>query len=694
MSDRLTRLAAGRGAYLADLPHEGALEVAFVRSPYPHARLGPITGAGATAADLGLGHLPAGPRPHPPLARDRVRYVGEPVAAVWAEDRYRAEDRAEAVDVEYEPLDPEPPEVLFEQELGEPVPGAGRTLERMFRMARQTPLPLEPRGVHAEWDEAEGRLKVWTSTQVPHVVRRGLSLALGLEEAAIRVVAPEVGGGFGLKAHVFPEEVVLAALARRLRRPVRWVEDRTENLLAGVQAHDNRVTLRVSAGEDGRLLAVDADVVCDVGAYGVYPFTASLEPATVAPALFAAYEVGALHVRARALSSHRCPVGACRGVGTNTAVHATERMMDVIAAALGLDPLELRRRCALRGLPRTTAGGRHLDSGDYVALLDRLAAAAGYDELRRRQTEERRAGRLVGIGLALFNEHSGTGAAEYRRRGLTEVPGLDACRVRVTGEGRVEVLASSVEIGQGLAETCRLVASRELGVAPERVDVVMGDTDRCPPGTGAFVSRGAVGLLDSLVAALREVAARDLEPGTDVTRTVDPRQVFPSGAHLAVAEVDPVGLVPRVVRYVAVEDCGTVVDEAAVAGQVRGGVAMGAGKVLLEECVTDEDGQVRTATLLDYLVPLAADAPPVELAHVVSPSPRTALGSKGVGEAGTIGAFGAVANAVADAVAPLGAELQRLPYTPARIFAAIPPPSRGRWPGGSEGGQNEAPPRG
>jgi carbon-monoxide dehydrogenase large subunit len=404
---------------------------------------------------------------------------------------------------------------------------------------------------------------------------------------------------------------------------------------------------------------------------------------TTASALFAAYDLEALRVRSRALSSHRCPVGACRGVGTNTAVFATERTMDVIAAELGIDPLELRRRNAIAGLPRVTLGGRALDSGDYAALLDRLERAAGYAELRREQAAARSRGRLFGIGVALFNEHSGTGAAEYRRRGLTEVPGVDACRVLVDAGGRVEVRVSSVEIGQGLARTCWRVAARELGVDPERVAVVMGDTDRCPPGTGAFVSRGAAGVLDSVVAACREVARRDLEPGADVTRTVEPRQVFPAGAHLAVVEVDPVGCVPRVLRYVAVEDCGTVVDEAAVAGQVRGGVAMGIGKVLLEECAYSEDGQPLASTLLDYLVPQAADVPPVEMEHVVSPSPRTALGSKGVGEAGTIGAFGAVANAVCDAVAPLGAEPARLPFSPQRIFEEI-----------ERAGEKSAPPRG
>jgi carbon-monoxide dehydrogenase large subunit len=341
------------------------------------------------------------------------------------------------------------------------------------------------------------------------------------------------------------------------------------------------------------------------------------------------------------------------------------------AAAPRIDPLELRRRNAHGRLPVTTPSGRQLDSGDYQALLDRLEETAGYEDLRRQQVDRRREGRLFGIGLALFNEHSGTGAREYRDRGVAEVPGVDACRVRVTEEGRIEVYSSSVEIGQGHLETCRRVAVQELGVPASRVDVIAGDSDACPPGTGAFVSRGTVGVLDALVRAVREAAERDLEPGTDVSVTVDPEQVFPAGAHLAVVEVDPVSYVPRVVRYVAVEDCGTLVDPESVAGQVRGGVAMGIGKVLLEEAVYGPDGQMQTATLLDYLVPVAPDVPAIEMEHLQSPSPKTLLGSKGVGEAGTIGAFGAVANAVADAVAPLGADLARLPYSPARIFEAV-----------------------
>src|SRR3984893_1184495 len=667
------------GGYLADLRGQDFLEVAFVRSPPPHSAIGSIRGAGATAADLALAP-PAvegpglQPRPWPALAVGRVHFVGEAVAAVWGRDRYQAEDMAAQGEVDYEPLDAEPPQLLFERELsaGDVEAGFGRAdlvLERTYRAARQAPLPLETRAVSAHPDGE--RLTVWSSTQVPHVLRQGLARALDLEEAAIRVRVPRVGGGFGLKAHVFPEELVVAALALRLRRPVRWIEDRHENLLASVHAHDNEVRLRAAVASDGRLLAFEAELDCDAGAYSVYPFSASLEPSTASSALFAPYAFEAMRVGAVAHTSHRCPVGAYRGVGTNTAVYAGERLMDAIATELGLDPLEVRRRNAHARIPVTTPSGRRLDSGDYRALLERLESAAGYQELRRRQAEQRRMGRLFGIGLALFNEHSGTGAREYRERGVAEVPGVDACRVRGTEEGRIEVYSSSVEIGQGHLGTCPRVVVQELGVPASRVDVIAGDSDACPAGTGAFVSRGAVGVLDALVRAVREAAERDLQPGTDVSVTVDPEQGFPAGAHLAAVEVDPVTYVPRVVRYVAVEDCGTLVDPEAAAGQVRGGVAMGIGKVLLEEAVYGPDGQIQTATLLDYLVPVAPDVPEIEMEHLESASPNTILGSKGVGEAGTIGAFGAVANAVADAVAPFGAELTRLPYSPARIFEAV-----------------------
>jgi carbon-monoxide dehydrogenase large subunit len=686
-------LVAGRGEYIADVELDRPLEVAFARSPYAHATINAVElpeGAGIDGAGLAQAVRPLtieGPGlrqcPWPALATGKVRYVGEPVAAVWAEDRYLAEDLVDQVMVDYDPLpDGEPlhegvaGDVLFELEyaggdLDAAMARADHVFEYEFRCARQTPLPMEGRGVAATFDAEAGTLTVWTSTQIPNLVRTGLARALGVQEDRIRVLVPHVGGGFGLKAHLFPEEIVVAHLARELRRSVRWVEDRRENLIASAHAHDETVRLTIGTDGGGRILGVSAEVTCDVGAYSIYPFSASLEPTTTAGTLFGPYAIEAIRYRTIGRASSRCPAGAYRGVGMNAAVYATERAVDLVAGELGLDHVEIRRNNAVRVFPTTTAANRPLDSGDYLGLLDLLVKRGQYDEMRRLQAEARAQGRLVGVGVGLFNEHSGTGAADYRKRGIFTIPGTDAARVTVTAEGRIEIRTSAAEAGQGHQDAYREIAAREFGIDPALVDVFEGDTDLCPPGTGTFVSRGGVGGIDCVVQALREAADQDLAPGTDVTSVAEPTQVYPSGAHLAMVEVDPVSYVPSVVRYVAVEDCGTVVSHSAVEGQVRGGVAMGIGGVLLEEHVYSPDGQILTSSLLDYLVPLATDVPPVEMDHVVSPSPHTRLGSKGVGEGGTIGAFAAVANAVADAVAPTGAVLTRLPYSPSAIFEAI-----------------------
>jgi carbon-monoxide dehydrogenase large subunit len=376
------------GRYLADLPLDAdALEVVFVRSPFAHAAIRSIQGAGAAAQDLNLQPLSIEgdglcPKPWHPLPVDRARYPGEPLAAVWAADRHQAEDRAEAVTMDLEPLPPEPPAILFERlyEAGDQEAWSRVThvLEATWRSARQSALPLETRGVVARWDANAKRIELWTSTQVPHLVRTGVAAALRLPEEAIRVRVPDVGGGFGLKAHVFAEEIVLAALARQQERTLRWVEDRTENLMGGAHAHDTEIALRVAVDRDGRVLAVEADVTADVGAYSIYPLSASLEPMTAASTLFGPYAIEAIKYRARALSSHRCPVGAYRGVGMNAAVYATERMLDEVAAHLDQDPLVIRRRNLLRDLPRATLTGRRLDSGDYAALLDRLEETTAY----------------------------------------------------------------------------------------------------------------------------------------------------------------------------------------------------------------------------------------------------------------------------------------------------------------------------
>jgi carbon-monoxide dehydrogenase large subunit len=692
-------LVTGRGRYVADVALDDCVEVAFVRSPVAHAAIDAIhlgTDRAVSGSDLALRplSLEAGGMATvlwDPMPAERVRYVGEPVAMVWGADRYEAEDTAETVSVEYAPLptdtpihDVAPDGVLYFRSfdsggVDEAMEAAHLVLERTFKSARQSAVPLEGRGIVAAHDAATGVTTIWTSTQLPHLVRHGIAQTLGVDEASVRVLVPHVGGGFGLKANLYAEEIAVAALSRRLGRPVRWLEDRTENLVAATHAHDTGVSLRVAVGSDGRVLAIDADVLADIGAYSVWPATAVPEPGIAAATLFGPYAFGAIRFRARAVVSNRAPVGPCRGIGQNASVFATERMMDAIGEALRIDPVEVRRRNAVRDLPWTSPVGRQLDSGDYPALLDRLETESDYPTLRREQAVARAQGRLVGIGICLFNETSGSGSQDYRRRGVTTLPGTDATRVVVTGEGRVEIYTSAAEAGQGHADTYRALAERELGIPPGQVDVIEGDTSLCPEGSGTFISRGAVGVVESVLEALRMAAKEDLAPGTDVTHVHDPSQVYPCGAHLAVVEVDPIGLVPRVVRYVAVEDCGRVISGDLVDGQVRGGVAMGIGEVLLEEHIYSDEGQLLTASLRTYLVPLARDVPQIETHHVESPSPSTALGSKGVGEAGTIGAFGAIASAVADAVGRRGTGLAELPYSPDRIFSAIrgdEPPDR------------------
>lgn len=693
-------LITGSGTYMADLELDGCLEVSFVRSPFPDARIQDVRapdGRGISGADLGIRPLSLESRglvtvPWDPIAIRRVRYVGEPVALTWGADRYEAEDAAELTDVGYDPLAPgipvheqAPDDVLYSATydsggFDDAVARAHAVFEGSFNAARQSALPIECRGVAAIHDAASGVTTVWTSTQIPNLVRRGVAIGLGVDETSVRILVPHVGGGFGLKAQVFAEEIAVAALARHLGRPVRWIEDRWENLVGSAHAHDTGAAMRVAVASDGTFLGVDADVIADVGAYSVWPFSASLEPATAAASLFGPYAIGAIRYRARGIASHRCPVGAHRGVGINAGVYVTERMVDTIARHMGIDPLELRRRNAITTMPWTTAAGRELDSGDYLGLLDVLAREGGYEQLRREQQQARGEGRLVGVGVGFFNEHTGSGPADYSRRGVTTISGEDSARVVVTDEGRLQIYTSAAEAGQGHAETYRAIAVRELGVTEAQIDVFEGDTDSCPPGTGTFASRGGVGVVEALIQAMRKAAALDLAPGTDVTHIHEARQIYPSGAHLAVVEVDPITLLPRVLRYVAVDDCGTILHPDVVDEQIRGAVANGIGCALMEEHRYSADGQILTASLLDYLVPLAPDVPHIELHHLSNPSPVTTAGSKGVGEAGTIGAISAVSNAVADAVAPLGAHLTDLPYSPHRISAAMTEP--GAAPGG------------
>jgi carbon-monoxide dehydrogenase large subunit len=743
------RLLRGGGRYLDDVVLPRMLAVAFVRSPHPHAHVAALDGAAAralagvvavvTAAELRGVARPLAPRlsgggfsptEWPALADGEVRFCGEAVAAVVARTPYLAADARELVRVEYEPLralasveDALAAEsLLFRRDWRHgDVDGvfaqAPVVLRERFTHGRLAAAPMEPRGVVADWDGES--LTVWASTQVPSVLRSALAAALGLEETRVRVLAPDVGGAFGLKTHVFPEDVAVAALARLLGHPVKWVEERREQLTAAAHARGQRVDVELAADAGGVVRGLRARVVSDGGAYHIYPLTGALEPLGTAAILPGPYRAEAYAYEALAVATHKPPLGAYRGVGMTMGAFAMERMMDLLAERLGVDPAEIRRRNFIPrdGYPFTSASGMTYDSGDYPGALEQALARAGYDALRREQAAARAAGRLVGIGVACYTEYTGMGSEVFRRRGMEDVRGLEAATVTMDPDGSVRCATSFPSQGQGHATTIAQVVADRLGVALERVRLVPTDTAVAPTGAGTFGSRGAVSIggtiavaadrlrdrLQALAGHQLEAAAADvvladgraqvrgfpdravavaelarlayslplgglpatIGPGLSETVFFDPPGPTFSGAvHVAAVEVDPDTGRVQVRRYVVIEDCGPVVNPTIVEGQIHGAVAQGLGEALLESIVYDADGQTLTATLMDYALPTAADVPALEIGHLETPSPLMPGGVKGMGEGGTIGAPAAIANAVADAVRPLGVRVTGLPIRP------------------------------
>jgi aerobic carbon-monoxide dehydrogenase large subunit len=760
-------LLRGQTRYMGDLRVPGLLTVAFLRSPHAHARLIavdvrealglPGVVAAVTGADLATTTRPiraqlaaAGYKETswPPLALGKARFAGEPVAAVVAADRYQAEDALEAIRVAYEPLPavvdaeaarrPDAPrlheelsdnvllEARFQQGDVEPaLAGAEIRFRETFRHGRCSSSPMEGRGVMAAPDPTDGLLTVWASTQTPHLVRAGLAEALGIPESGLRVVCPAVGGGFGPKMHLYPEDIVVAELARRLGRPVRWLEDRRENLLASAHARDHVNHIEVGARRDGTIVAIRATLICDVGAYSIYPVTVALEPMTAAGILPGAYRVGAYAYTAYAVATNKCPAGAYRGVGMALGTFVRERALDMVARRTGLDPAEVRRRNFLdtAALPTPMASGLVIDSGDFSGALARVLEAGEYAKLRA-EPARTPSGRYRGIGLCSYVEFTGMGAGTFRRRGMTQVSGHDAAIVRVEPTGEVRGFVSAASQGQGHATTFAQVLADELGVEMERVTIVEGDTERCPHGSGSFASRSLVASGGALVLAARRVrekmtriAAHMLEaapgdlaieagrigvrgapgravtvadvarlayrpaagtlpegvdPALEATQYYDPPPAtFANGAHLAVVEVDPETGVVEIVRYVVVEDCGRLVNPMIVDGQTQGAVAQGIGNALYEDFAYDDAGQPLTTSFMDYLIPGTMEVPPVDILHVETPPAVSVTGFKGVAEGGTIGATAAVANAVADALAPLGLEVRELPVSPDRVVRLV-----------------------
>ena len=682
------RLLRGEGRFVDDLRPEGCLHVGLVRSPYASGRLTAVEAA-FTAADLEGSCRPlqahlntpgAISPPRPILARDRVRFAGEMIGAVVGQTRYEAADAVQGAFFEIEPL---PVVVTFEDALAEgaqlvhdDVPGnlyfAGRRtygdVEAAFARAdvvvegevvhpRVAPAPIETRGVVAEPNGAG--VTVWTSTQVPHMVADAIAECLDVARENVRVVAADVGGGFGGKAQVYPEEVLLAWIARRLAAPVKWIETRSEHMHAASHARDQRVRFAAATRKDGRVLGLRATIHSSIGAYGIRPFGPLLDPLGTASLMTGPYDIRDYEYTNYAVATNKSPEGPCRGVGMVTAVLAHERLMELIAARLHLDPLEVRRLNFVKReqMPYRSVTGHPYESGDYAAALDAAANRIGYAALRKKN---------VGIGIASYVEYTGAGSSTFRGRGMDDIPGTDTARVWMADDGHVHVQTSSPAMGQGTQTTLAQVAAHALDIDPGTVVVEQTDTALVGGGTGSFMSRGSVGAATSVLRAaklLRELQAEDGE--LDATVTYDPAQAsHPYATHMCEVEVDRETGAVRVLRYVVAEDCGPLINPKIVEGQVVGGVAQAVGAALMEEVVYGPDGELRSGTFLDYLIPSVGEVPEVEIEHLVTPSTVHELGTKGVGEGGTIGGTAAVASAVADA---LSLNELRLPLTPDRI---------------------------
>ncbi len=602
---------------------------------------------------------------------------------------------------------------------------AAISVTRELRTSRQVMSPLEGRGVIANWHSRLGQLVVHTSTQQPHIVRSGLAECLGLDEGQIRVIAPDVGGGFGYKGILLTEEVALAWATRKIGAPLRWIEDRREGLTANANCREHHYILTAYADADGRLLALDCEASVDSGAYSAYPFSACLEGGQVASILPGLYDFPHYRCRAYSVATNKPPILPYRGVARTGVCFALEVTLDALARKLGKEPTELRFKSLVQPaqMPFDNIAKRHFDSGDYPEALRRAIDAIGLDKVRARQKQGEPDGRLIGIGFAMYSEQAGHGTSVYAAWGIPFVPGHEPALARFTPDGGLELRIGAHSHGQGLETTLSQVAHSILGVPHERIRLVHGDTAETPYSTGTWGSRCMIMAGGAVAAACDELAARVKRIGAgllqakpeevrlqdgevvgpsgrisvaDVARTwyrrpqdlppdVDPRGLevtagykakrdtgtFSYAAHAAVVAVDPETGELEILDYVVVEDGGTLVNPMIVDGQILGGAAQGIGTALYEEMRFDAQGQPLASTLSDYLLPGPTEVPDIRILHMATPSPYTRFGQKGIGEGGAIAPPAAIANAVNDALKGLGAELLVSPITPRRIVAAI-----------------------
>jgi carbon-monoxide dehydrogenase large subunit len=761
------RLLTGQGEYVDDYRPPGLLHAAFLRSPHAHARIvrldpSPALAMPGVVAAVTGEELARWAKPvrapskmpayrvtsFPPLAVGKIRFPGEALAMVVAESRYVAEDALESIAVEYEPLPaivdmeaamaPDAPllheeagsNLLLEREFSRgdvdaAIQAAEVVVRERFRFCRRTPICIENRGCLAEYHEGTGLLTLRSATQIPGLVRDLLADLLDLPEHRIRVVATDVGGGFGAKSSIYPEEIAVCATARQLARPIKWISDRREDLLTTTQAWDEIIEAELALTRDGSIVGLRAEVFADIGAYSIAPWTAALEPVQTISFLPGPYRVPNYRARARGVATSKAPMGPYRGVGRPISTFVMEGLIDRAARRLGIDPTELRLRNYIppEEFPYKSPSGIVWDRASFTESMLKAREALGYEALRSEQVRARAQGHWLGIGFASYAELTGIGSAISVSPGATVATGTEAATIRVDPSGTVTAIFGIASHGQGLETSLAQVVADELGVPLEDVRVVHGDTQLSPYGTGTYASRSAVlaggaGILAGRVvrekalriaAHLLEADPADLvindgrvsvrgmpdrgvtfkeiaraaysgvrrlpqgmEPGLEATRFYDPYYGTTSNAtHAAVVEVDRETFQVRILRYVVVEDCGRIINPLIVEGQVHGGVVQGVGAALLEEVVYDEAGQLLTGSLMDYLIPSAAEVSAMEVHHLETLSPTTLGGFKGMGEGGTIGAPAAIANAVADALAPLGVEVSELPITPERLFRLI-----------------------
>ncbi|SCK48372.1 xanthine dehydrogenase family protein molybdopterin-binding subunit [Streptomyces sp. WMMB 322] len=760
------RLLSGRGCFTDDLEVPGTLHAQFVRSAVAHAavtsldlsavRQVPGVVAAFDAADLQLADITARlgrpltefvPTGMPVLARERVRYMGEPLAVVVARDPYAAEDGIEAARVTYDTL---PPVLDEETALAAGAPlvhdeASANTLldvsmfategiDEVFdeapcvvrvdtRTGRQNALPLETRGVLAGWDDREEQLLLRTSTQVPHQVRTTAARCLGLDERAVRVVVPDMGGGFGLKCVVGREEIAVGAAALALGRPVKWIEDRKDALSASFLAREQHYDVRAAFDGDGRILGLDAAIVCDMGAYSCYPFTAGIEPLMASAEMPGVYKVPAYRVRARAVTTNKAPTAPYRGVSRPQYVMVVERLFERAARELGLGATEIRRRNLITQFPYTGVNNVTYDPGSYLESLNLCESVLSEEGWYAAKEEAAGEGRHIGIGYSCFSERTGYGSAAFAQRKMEVVPGFDISEVRMDTSGALVVTTGTMSHGQSHETTMAQIAADELGLDIAHVRIHQGDTDRITYGWGTFASRSiAVGgsavrlaagklgeKLKTIAASMLEVPAGELqlgeglivhpatggsvpygeiadiaylkshllpkgvEPGLTATATFDVFNdgTFSNATHGVVVELHEGTGQVEILRYVCVEDCGVAINPKVVEGQARGGIAQGIAGALFEQVTYDAQGAPSAVGFMEYKVPTALEIPEVSIHHLETPCAFTETGAKGVGEGGTIGAPAAVLNAVNDALLPTGVELDDTPVTPESVADAL-----------------------